>query len=122
MKVIITGGYGYLGARLSLHLIDLGYDVTIVSKQKKSLDNSSLTKIKTLIGDICQKTIVKRISSLKPDFIIHLVSLPQKESNKNLRESFRVNTQSTWDLLSECHKNGLKSLFIFQQSMFMVIQ
>tara|TARA_X000001036_G_C20655838_1_gene796902 strand:- start:839 stop:1801 length:963 start_codon:yes stop_codon:yes gene_type:complete len=113
MKVIITGGYGYLGSRLSLHLIDLGYDVTIVAKQKKSLDNSSLAKIKTIIGDICQKTIVKRISSLKPDFIIHLVSLPQKESNENLRESFRVNTQSTWDLLSECHKNGLKKFIYF---------
>jgi UDP-glucose 4-epimerase len=95
MKVLITGGAGFIGSHLVSKLVKLGYDVTVIdnlsSGFKKNLEDVE-DKIKVVELDVCSEKIADY--SKGQDVIFHLAAIPilnlvmsilKKHSNLMLR-------------------------------------
>jgi UDP-glucose 4-epimerase len=107
-KVLITGGSGYLGARLSLHLANEGYAVTALCHSKTPLDQSWVSKIdKVVVGDVKDEKFLIDLAKYKYDILVHLVSLDHHKSNGLPSKVSSVNITPVWTLLDIFSKQGL---------------
>jgi UDP-glucose 4-epimerase len=114
MKIVITGGNGYIGARLSQFLANKGEQVIPVCFPSIPEDEAWRSKMYAVLkGDLRQDDTIKEIASLKPDIIIHLVSLDHFDSEKEPTFVNNINVLPTWRLLDACTKNGLKKFIYF---------
>ena len=54
MKILVTGGLGFIGSHTSVELINKGYDVTIID----NLVNSNISVLKN----------IEKINGIRPEF------------------------------------------------------
>ena len=114
MKIVITGASGYIGSRLCLFLSENGHDITGVCSSKIPQQKGWTEKVKQfIVGDIRDEVIIEKISKLKADVIIHLVSLDHHDSEKKPSFVSEINVQPTWNLLDACTAKGLKKFIYF---------
>jgi len=113
-KILITGGAGYIGSKLSTKLLDLGFEVTVLDILKfssKSLNHLFNNKNFNFInGDVRNKSLIKKLLK-KNEYIIPLAALvgaPLCEKNK--KEAISVNLKSIKYLVSAASK---KNKFIY---------
>ncbi len=113
-KILITGGRGYIGSRLSLYLSQKGFDIIPLCNSKIP-DNKEWIQSMYLVlqGDLRDKATLNKIEAVRPDAIIHLVSLDHNQSGINVQQTLQVNVQSTWDLLSLSESIGLEKFIYF---------
>lgn len=108
-KILVTGGSGYIGARLCLHLSNEGYAVTALCHSKIPSDEMWVAKMdKVLIGNVGDDLFLKEIADYEYDILIHLVSLDHNQSNGNPSLVSSVNIIPVWSLLDVFSKRGLK--------------
>ena len=114
MKIIITGGSGYIGAQLSQYLAIVGEQVIPVCFPSVPGNDSWKSKMFAIIeGDLQLDQTIAEIVETKPDVIIHLVSLDHHDSEKAPDIVNNINVMPTWRLLDACTKNGLKKFIYF---------
>ena len=118
MRVLLTGGSGFIGSHIALLLLERGFDVLILDsfvnsssnviiRIKTYLDNKNLKyKLKTINGDIRNKKLLDNIfidsvKENKPiDTVIHLAGLKSvSESLANPLHYWDVNVIGTLNLL-----------------------
>ncbi len=107
MKLLITGGCGFLGSNLAAHGISEGYDVIIFDNlsRKGAIDNlkwlGSHGKFEFVHGDIRNKNDVTRlISKYQPDSCFHLAGqVAMTTSIDNPFADFETNVGGTFNLL-----------------------
>ena len=118
MRVLLTGGAGFIGSHIALLLLERGYDVLILDSFANSssnvikhlenfLDNKSLKyKLRVIKGDIRDKKILESIFSKsvmenKPiEVVIHLAGVKSVcESLTNPLYYWDVNVSGTLNLL-----------------------
>ena len=83
MKILVTGGTGYIGSHTCVELLESGYEVVIIdnlSNSKREVVDYIKTitgkKVKFYEGDVCNKTIVRKIfRENKIDAVIHFAGL-----------------------------------------------
>ena len=76
MKILITGGAGFIGSNLAEHYVNSNNSVTVLDNfTSGKLENLSLvqSKLKIVNGDIRDKKLMKRLIS-KTDLVIHLAA------------------------------------------------
>lgn len=113
-KILITGGGGYIGSRLSLYLSQKSFDIIPLCNSKIPENKEWLQSMYTVLqGDLRDRTTLNKIEEIKPDTIIHLASLDHYNSGRDIKETLQVNVQSTWDLLSIGSSNGLRKFIYF---------
>jgi len=114
MRVIITGGNGYIGARLSQYLANKGFEVIPICFSRIP-DNEKWKANMFAIyeGDLRKDETISSIANLKPDAIIHLVSLDHFDSEKEPHLVSDINVLPTWRLLDACCKQGLTKFIYF---------
>ncbi|MFV8372644.1 NAD-dependent epimerase/dehydratase family protein [Flavobacterium sp. LB2P6] len=113
-KVLVTGGSGYLGARLSLHLANEGYAVTSLCYSKIPTDENWVSKMdRVLLGDIRDKDFMQEVADNQYDVLVHLVSLDHHQSNGNPSFVSSVNITPVWSLLDLFSKQGLEKFIYF---------
>jgi len=114
MKILITGGNGYLGARLSLFFANKGHEVIPVCYPYKPKEEKWINKMsQVIVGDIRKDETIINIADIAPDIIIHLISLDQSDSEKEVGFVNEVNVLPTWRLLDLCTKRKLKKFIYF---------
>lgn len=124
MKLLITGGTGFIGSHTVCELLDNNYEVVIVD----NLYNSKievLDKIKMITGkdvkfyqgDVCDKELMNKIfDENKIDGVIHFAGLKAVgESVKLPLNYYRNNIDSTLTLLEVMNEHNVKNL-IFSSS------
>ncbi|MEZ9877373.1 CDP-paratose 2-epimerase [Vibrio breoganii] len=107
MKLLITGGCGFLGSNLASHGIKLGYEVTVFDNLSRLGTTDNLTWLKTfgdfdfVHGDIRNKNDVTRlIDRIKPDAIFHLAGqVAMTTSLENPYMDFEVNIGGSINVL-----------------------
>ena len=121
LKILITGGAGYIGSKLTTKLVNIGYDVTVIDKlqyNKNSLSHLYIRKnFKLITGDVTDKKLIKKEITNK-DIIIPLAALvgaPLCEKNKILAK--KVN-QDAIKIIINYKKNEQKIIFLKPISLY----
>jgi nucleoside-diphosphate-sugar epimerase len=114
MKILVTGGCGYVGSILIPKLLGMGYKVTSVDTKwfgDYLPKHKNLKNIKLDIKDL-NTNHLKNIN-----VVIHLASIandPMSELNKNL--SWEVSCLGTLNLMNLCVKNKVKKIIFASSS------
>lgn len=124
MKILVTGGTGYIGSHTCVELLNSGYEVVIVdnlcnSKEKTINDIESITgkKVTFYKGDVCDKdTLTKIFSENKIGAVIHFAGLKAVgESVEKPLLYYRNNIDSTLSLCEVMNEFNIKKI-IFSSS------
>ena len=116
MKVLVTGGAGFIGKYLVKFLLKKGDSVTIFDNFSNSTKNSINFLIemgaKIIEGDITKPLEI--INTVKDqDVVIHLAAkISVSESISNPSETYRVNVDGTRNVLLACEKNHVKKFIV----------
>ena len=124
MKILITGGMGFVGSHLSEELLKNNHKIIVVTKSKKKIKNLK-NKIKQIILEEIDITnfpkMEKCLKKHKPEVIIHLAGeTSHSKSFENPLKDIDSNAKSTLFLLEKIRQMKLKCRFILG-STFIVI-
>jgi len=74
MKVLVTGGAGFIGSHLVDRLVELGHEVYVLDNLTTGSLNNINRKITFLELDINSQKTPYAISSIKPEIVFHLAA------------------------------------------------
>jgi UDP-glucose 4-epimerase len=116
-KILVTGGAGYIGSKISYDLTDLGYEVFIIDNLSTGYKKLINPRAHFYYGDILNFDFVNNIlKKNKITSIIHLAaSLSVEESQINPFKYYRNNVEGTYTLLKAAVNNQLRN-FIFSST------
>ena len=124
MKILVTGGTGYIGSHTAIELLDNGYEVVIVDNLSNS-KKEVLDRIKDITGkdvtfyegNVCDKELLRKIfNDNKIEAVIHFAGYKAVgESVKNPLMYYRNNIDSTLSLCEVMNEYNVKNM-VFSSS------
>ena len=123
MKILVTGGFGFIGSHLCEKLIEHNTVKVITKSHNKEINvKSILPKISVETFDITDNAKLEHsIESFKPDIIFHLAGqTSHKQSFENPIYDLDINSKSTLTILETIRKNSLKTKFILGSTFIVV--
>jgi len=116
MKILVTGGAGFIGKYLVRTLLENGDSVTIFDNFSNSTKDSvsSLVDIdaKIVQGDVTKPLDIQNAVK-DQDIVIHLAAkISVSESIRNPSETFQINVDGTKNVLIACEENHVKKLIV----------
>lgn len=124
MRILLTGGAGYLGSHILLKLLARQSDVLVLENFCNSSETSLLHVNKlsnhafeTAVGDIRDASdVTSLICQFQPDFVIHCAGLKAVgESQDNPIDYYTSNVQGSLNLLRAMDSTGCRKI-IFSSS------
>ena len=124
MKLLITGGCGFLGSNLAQEAIQRGDDLVVFDNLSRSgsIDNLAWLKsqgeFRYIHGDIRNINDVDRlVADVKPDAIFHLAGqVAMTTSIANPRMDFEVNVLGTFNLLEAVRQQTPESIVVYSST------
>ena len=118
MKVLITGGAGFIGSHLSDLLLSAGHSVSVIDNlstgKKENLKPHENLKI--TIGSITDVTLLNNIfDEFKPDYVVHAAA--SYKDPDAWEEDVQTNVAGTVNVINASKKLGVKRLIYFQTSL-----
>ncbi len=124
MKVVVTGGLGYIGSHICVELLNNGIDVIVIdnlinAKEETVEEIEQITdkRLYFFKGDVCDKSFLESVFSMyRLDAIIHCANLKfVNESIEKPYEYYEKNLLSTLNLIYIAEKYKIEK-FIFSSS------
>ncbi len=117
MKIVITGGAGYIGSHVVLAALDRGYDVTVFDDLSTANKENINPKTKFIEGSVNLKDDLSNLFiNDRYDAVIHLAaSKASGESMLNPKKYTYNNIIGSLNILMSCIDNDIK-YFIFSSS------
>jgi len=112
MKILVTGGTGFLGSNVVRRLIDSGHDITVLDNNFTSDPTNVLLKgANSLIGSITDQELIDGLIS-KVDFVFHFAGiLGTNETLDIVQRTNEVNINGTVNVLAACTKHDVPMIF-----------
>ena len=129
-NILITGGAGFIGSRLALHLLDKGYNITILDNLSKQIHGSSRNsylynsvknKVNFILGDVC-KISDWRLAIKNQHAIVHLAA--ETGTGQSMYEVAKYNqvnvvgTANLFDVLANESHNIQKILIASSRAIY----
>lgn len=119
MKILITGGAGFIGSQLGFYLLDKGHQVTLLDNLKYGYLDNLIKDGKTFPNFICMDIRDQRLENLmnNTDIVFHLAgisSLPECQNNP--LEAYSVNVAGTANVLEMARRNNVKRVIFSSTS------
>lgn len=119
MKIIVTGGCGYIGGSLVHFLLSQGYVVTVLDDFSNSSPESDANRymiekpnFQMVVGSILDKPLVERLfEKFRPDAVFHLAAIKSvgfSENQPGLVDA--VNFEGTNNIVDACLRSKVKRL------------
>ncbi|MBO4297682.1 MAG: SDR family NAD(P)-dependent oxidoreductase, partial [Clostridia bacterium] len=115
MKILLTGGAGYIGSHTCVELLEAGYDVVVVDNYVNS-QPEAISRVEAITGkkvtayeaDVCDGDALEKIFAAETiDAVIHFAGLKAVgESVEMPLKYYRNNLDSTLTLLETMKKHG----------------
>lgn len=124
MKILVTGGAGYIGSHTCVELMERGYEVVVIDnfcnaspESIKRVEQITGKRISLYEGDVRDRVLLKRIfEEHKIDWVIHFAGLKAVgESVEKPLEYYDNNIGGTLILLDEMKKHSCKKI-VFSSS------
>jgi nucleoside-diphosphate-sugar epimerase len=126
MRVVITGGAGFLGSRLARSLLQRG---RLTDARGQSGDIAQIVlvdvapatvvdpRVTSITGDLADPALVERAVTSETDTIFHLAAVVSGQAEAEFDIGMRVNLDATRALLERCRKLPQVPKFVFTSSL-----
>jgi nucleoside-diphosphate-sugar epimerase len=111
MKILVTGGTGFIGSHVVEHLLSENHEVRCLVRSRSALRWLSGKSVELAVGDILSERTL-RTAVRDTDAVIHIAGLIKA---RDYREFSRVNAHGTLNLAQACIACGTRR-FIFVSS------
>src|SRR5262250_1791516 len=110
MRIVITGGCGFLGRRVALQLLDRSEidELVLFDNAPSALPLPEDRRVKLVTGDIADRATVTRLIAPGTDAVFHLAAIVSGEAEANPDLGYRVNLDGTRAVLDACRALGPK--------------
>ncbi|MBI2442978.1 MAG: UDP-glucose 4-epimerase GalE [Candidatus Levybacteria bacterium] len=117
MKVLVTGGAGYIGSFMTNRLLEEGYDVVVVDSLEEGHREAVHPKAEFIKGNLLNEEFVSTLFSEHHfDSVLHFAAyISMKESMEKPGKYFRNNIQAAVSLLDGMSRTGCPA-FIFSST------
>ncbi|MDC0992897.1 UDP-glucose 4-epimerase GalE [Alphaproteobacteria bacterium] len=119
MRVLVTGGAGYIGSLTCLELLRLGHEVSVIDSLYSGSEEA-LTRVRqisncTLDFNHCDvrdaRAVNKVLDQFKPDAVVHFAGLKTvSESKAEPERYYDVNVSGTSTLLEAMDQSGCENI------------
>jgi D-erythronate 2-dehydrogenase len=127
MRVLITGGAGFLGMKLSQAILKRGAltdsggslrEITEVALLDQTVPQEKMadSRVKAIVGDITQADVVRAALSVPTGSVFHLAAVVSGQAEAEFDLGMRVNFDATRLLLDACRKLAAPPKFLFTSS------
>jgi len=111
MKIIVTGGAGFIGSYLTDKLIENGHKVVIIDNLSSGKKENINQKAKFYKIDVCNPKVKGVFKKEKPEVVFHLAGqINVKESLKNPIKDAEINILGGINILENCRINKVKKI------------
>lgn len=111
MKILVTGGAGFIGSNLVDKLVSLEYDVVVIDDLSTGRVENLNRKAKLYKMDICGKNILEVFKNEKFDIVYHMAA--QIDIQKSIKDPIKdamINIIGTINILEACRKSNVKKI------------
>lgn len=126
MKVLITGGAGFLGQRLARELLARG-EVKGVDGQPQRITELVLldvmaatgftdSRVRAEVGDIAERSVLERVIDTQTSAIFHLAAIVSGQAEADFDLGMRINLDASRLLLETCRIRGHRPRVVFTSS------
>ena len=128
MRIVITGGAGFLGMRLARTLLERG---TLSDARGRGRDIRSLVlldiaapavaiddpRVAPVVGDLADPAVIERAVTRDTDVVFHLAAVVSGQAEADFDIGMRVNLDATRALLERCRELSAPPKFVFASSL-----
>jgi nucleoside-diphosphate-sugar epimerase len=126
MKVLVTGGAGFLGQRLARQLLDVG-QLTDSAGALQTIDQLVLVdvvpasdvgdaRVKVVTGDIADGKLMRELIDVETTSIFHLAAIVSGQAEADFELGMRINLDAPRLLLDICRELGHQPKVVFTSS------
>ncbi len=116
MRVLVTGGAGYIGSHVAREFLDQGHDVTVFDDLSSGVRENVFAGEAFVEGDIRRPDDLRRAMRLGFDGVVHLAAFKHVGKSMTDPDEFAVNNISgTINLLNAMLEHGIRYL-VFSSS------
>ncbi|OOF59978.1 D-erythronate dehydrogenase [Rodentibacter myodis] len=120
MKIVITGGQGFLGQRLAKTLLNQNQimvdELTLIDVVKPSAPNND-PRVKCFEMDLRYPQGLENIITSETDAVFHLAAIVSSHAEQEPDLGYEINFLATRNLLEVCRHNNPKVRFVFSSSL-----
>lgn len=129
MNILITGGSGFLGARLARTLLAKG-SISLRGQGAMPIDRITMTdrvappddllgdrRVAHVQGDLLELSKSRRLPTVGTDLVFHLAAAVSGECELDFDLGMRSNMDTTRALLEACRALGSQPMFVFASSL-----
>lgn len=126
MKILITGGAGFLGQRLARKLLERG-TLSLEGGKPQAITQIDLldvvkadalqdSRVRSLEGDIADPAVLRQAIDIETRAIFHLAAIVSGQAEADFDLGMRINLDASRALLETCRALGHKPRVIFTSS------
>src|SRR6185437_3379755 len=127
MRVVITGGAGFLGSRLARAILERGA-LTDSRGQTRPIRELVLVdvvapatagdpRVRAIVGSLADRAVVDAVISSQTDSVFHLAAVVSGQAEAEFDVGMRVNVDATRNLLERCRACAVPPKFVFASSL-----
>jgi D-erythronate 2-dehydrogenase len=123
MRIVITGGCGFLGRRLALLLLERGSslgsidELVLFDNAPSALPLPSDPRLKIVTGDIADRETVTKMLMPGTAAVFHLAAVVSGQAEADIDLGYRVNLDGTRTVLEACRALGTCPRLVFASSL-----
>ncbi len=116
MRIMVTGGAGFIGSLVAQAYVDAGHEVLVLDNLSSGKKENVPEGAKFVFGEIQSDTAAEAIRTFRPDVVNHLAAqINVRKSVEDPVYDAQVNILGSVNLLEAARKNGVRK-FIFSSS------